>query len=222
MSVRAWLLACVAIVAVGCASNGGVSRTDSLMSSLDGLVKTSATARSDIDKLTATLKSFADGGGSDPRALFNQYSATVGVVSGAKGSLQSAGSSVRKAMDAHFAAWEQEANQMQNSEIRAASMKRRDEASASMGEVESTLAKANTAFDGYVANLKDIEKLLGADLSPGGIKAAEDLIDTAIDESAKVQEGLQKIEATANELLSKLSVPASPAAQPQGGAAPSK
>src|SRR5262245_27565638 len=136
MSVRAWLLACVAIVAVGCASNSGVSRTDSLMTSLDGLIKTSATARADIDKLTGTLKSFADGGGSDPRALFNQYSATVGVVAGAKGSLSSAGSSVRKAMDAHFVAWEQEANQMQNPEIRAASMKRREEARNSMSEME--------------------------------------------------------------------------------------
>src|SRR5262245_48140410 len=103
MRVRAWLVACVAIVAVGCASgNGGVSRTDSLMSSLDNLVKTSAKARGDIDKLVVSLKAFAEGGGNDPRGLFTRYSAEVAQVASAKGSMASAGVSVRQAVDAHF------------------------------------------------------------------------------------------------------------------------
>jgi DUF2959 family protein len=213
MSVRTWLIAGVAIVAVSCASSG-VSRTDSLMKSLDNLVSTSATARTDIDKVTGTLKSFAEGGGADPRALFNQYSAEVGKVAGSRAAMSSAGSSVRQAMDAHFAAWEKDANAMQNPEIREASMKRRDEARSKMGAVEPALAKAGSAFDAYVANLKDIEKLLATDLSPGGISAASGLIQKASDEAGGVQSSLQAIESTANELISALSVPTAPKTPP--------
>ena len=220
MRVRAWLVACVAIVAVGCASSdGGVGRTDSLMASLDNLVKSSATARGDIDALTGSLKKFAEGGGSDPRGLYTQYSAQVGKVAGAKESMSSAADSVRQAMDAHFAAWEQEANQMTNPDIRAASMKRRDEARSKMSAVEPARTKASAAFDAYVANLRDIEKLLGSDLSAGGIKAAEDLVDKAIDESGQVKEGLEKVEATAGEIMKGLSVQASP---PPEGTPPAK
>lgn len=210
MSFRAWMLAGVAIVAIGCADKSGVSRTDSLMTSLETLSKTSATARTDIDSLTTTLKGFAEGGGSDPRALFTKLSGDVGKVTGAKGSLASSGSSVRQAMDAHFAAWEQEANQMSNPDIRAASMKRREEAREKMSAVQPALEKASSSFDKYLGNLKDIEKLLGSDLSAGGIKAAEDMIDKAIDESATVQEGLQKIEEAAGEIMKVLAVQKSP------------
>lgn len=209
MSFRSWLLGSVAIVAVSCASSG-VSRTDNLMNSLDSLSKASTTARASIDQLAGTMKSIMGGAGGDPRGAFAKYQADVNSVAGAKSSVESAGASVRKAMDAHFAAWEKDANEMQNPDIRAASMKRRDEARTALSGLEPALTKAKATYDSFIGNLRDIEKLLGADLSANGVSAAESTIEKAADESKDVKESLEKLEELVGGMQKALSVPQTP------------
>jgi chromosome segregation ATPase len=209
MSIRAWVVAGVAVLAAACASSG-VDRTDSLMKSLDGLANASSTARADVEKVTATLKGFSEAAATDPRGALRQYQAEVGKVAGSRASVASAGTSVRKSMDAHFAAWEKDANAMTNSDIREASMKRRDEARETMSALEPKIAEAGKMFDSYISNLRDIEKLLGTDLSSGGIESASSAMSKATDQAEDVTEALQKVEESANELRSKLGVPASP------------
>ena len=209
MSIRAWVVAGVAILATACASSG-VDRTDSLMKSLDGLATASSTARADVEKVTATLKGFSEAAATDPRGALKQYQAEVGKVAGSRSAVSSAGTSVRQAMDAHFAAWEKDANQMSNSDIREASMKRRDEARETMGALEPKIAESAKMFDSYISNLRDIEKLLGTDLSAGGVEAASSAMGKAADQAEDVAEALQKVEESANELRTKLGVPASP------------
>ncbi len=213
MSVRPWVVAVVALVAAACASKSGVSRTDDLMNALDSLKQSSATARADIDKVDGTLKTIEKGGIKDPRGLFAQFQAEVGKVSDSKASVESGGASVRTAMDAHFAAWEKDANEMQNAEIRAASMKRRDEARNTMSTLEPSIAKAKKVYDSYVGTLRDIEKFLAADLSPGGVEAAEDSIEKATDDGEDVQEALEKLEELVTETRNTLGVPATPPAE---------
>jgi tetrahydromethanopterin S-methyltransferase subunit B len=213
MSARPWVVAFVALVAAACASKSGVSRTDDLMNALDNLNKSSVTARADIDKVAGTLKTIEKGGIKDPRGLFAQFQAEVGKVAGSKAAVESGGASVRSAMDAHFAAWEKDANEMQNAEIRAASMKRRDEARKTMSSLEPSISKAKTVYDGYVATLNDIEKFLAADLSPGGVSAAEDSIEKATDDGENVQEALEKLEELVTETRNAMAVPATPPAE---------
>ena len=213
MSFRPLAVAFVALVAAACASKSGVSRTDELMSALDSLHKASATARADIDKVAGTLKTIEKGGIKDPRGLFTQFQAEVGRVADSKASVESAGGSVRKAMDDHFSAWEKDANEMQNADIRAASMKRRDEARNTMSTLEPSIAKAKQVYDSYVGTLRDIEKFLAADLSPGGVEAAEDSIEKANDNGEDVQEALQKLEELVTETRNTLGVPATPPAE---------
>lgn len=209
MIIRAWVVAGVALLAAACASSG-VDRTDSLMKSLDSLATASSTARADVEKVTATLKGFSAAAATDPRGALKQYQGEVGKVAGSRSAVSSAGTSVRQAMDAHFAAWEKDANQMSNSDIREASMKRRDEARETMSALEPKIAESAKMFDSYISNLRDIEKLLGTDLSAGGIEAASSAMEKATDQAEDVAEALQKVEESANELRSKLGVPASP------------
>jgi hypothetical protein len=209
MRFRGWVVAGVAFLAVACASSG-VDRTDSLMKGLDNLAKASSTAREDIGKVTGTLKALTDGAGNDPRGAFRQYQAEVGKVAASRAAVSSAGASVRQSMDAHFTAWEKDANQMSNADIREASMKRRDAARETMSSLEPKIAEAGKTFDAYVSNLRDIEKFLGADLSAGGVSAASSAISTATDQAEDVTEALQKVEETVSELRNKLAVPASP------------
>ena len=210
MSIRAWVVAGVAILAAACASSG-VDRTDSLMKSLDGLSRATATARADVENVTATLKGFSEAASTDPRGVLRQYQAQVDKVAGSRAAVSSSGTSVRKAMDAHFAAWEKDANQMSNADIREASMKRRDEARETMSALEPKIAEASKLFDSYISNLRDIEKLLGTDLSAGGVEAASSAMGKAADQAEDVAEALQTVEESANELRNKLGVPASPA-----------
>lgn len=205
-----------AALAAGCASTG-VSRTDAMMGRLEELAKASADARAEIDKISATMNAISEGGGKDPRKDFEKFRGEVGAVASAHSRCESAGASVRSAMEAHFAAWEQDARQMKNEEIRAASMKRRDDARAKMGSIEPALAHLKTTFDSYLSNLRDIEKLLGADLSPGGVSAASKTMGNAVDEGVRTQKGLQALEDAANRIREDLAVraaPTPPAEQP--------
>ena len=198
-----------AALAAGCQSTG-VNRTDSMMSKLEELAKASEAARTEIDKVTATMNAISDGGGKDPRKDYEKFRGEVGAVASAHSRCESAGAGVRSAMESHFNAWEQEAKQMKNEEIRNASLKRRDDARAKMGSIEPALAHLKTTFDSYLSNLRDIEKLLGADLSPGGISAASKTISNATDEGVRTKKGLQALEDGANRIREELAVKASP------------
>jgi hypothetical protein len=213
-----------AALAAGCASSG-VSRTDAMMSRLDELAKASADARTEIDKVTATMNAISEGGGADPRKDYEKFRGEVGAVASAHSRCESAGAGVRSAMESHFAAWEAEARQMKNEEIRAASLKRRDDARAKMSAIEPALAHLKTTFDSYLSNLRDIEKLLGADLSPGGVSAASKTIGNATDEGVRTKKGLQALEDGANRIREDLAVrapPPPPQEQPAPEPAPEK
>ena len=206
--MRAWTLVgilCGAAIAAGCAGTG-VSRTDAMMDRLEEVGRISASARADIDRASSTLTSIVDGGGADPRPKFEQFRGELGAVSSARAGVDSAGAAFRSAMEAHFAAWERDANAMQNPEIRAASMKRRDEARAKMGSLEPALAEVASTFDPYLSNLRDIEKLLGADLSPGGVSAAAKTVRKATDEAVRTKRALQALEDAAGRIREELSV----------------
>jgi hypothetical protein len=92
-------------------------------------------------------------------------------------------------------------------------MKRRDEARNTMSTLEPSIAKAKQVYDSYVGTLRDIEKFLAADLSPGGVEAAEDSIEKANDNGEDVQEALQKLEELVTETRNTLGVPATPPAE---------
>jgi hypothetical protein len=110
------------------------------------------------------------------------------------------------AVDAHFAAWEQDANSMQNAAIRDAALRRRDEARTRTGALDPVSSKVATSFDAYVADLTDIEKLLAVDLSPGGVSAATRSVRNVSTEASQVKAALKELESTVSEVRETLAV----------------
>jgi hypothetical protein len=221
MKVGITAILAAAALAAGCASSG-VSRTDSMMSRLEELSRVAAAARTDIDKVTATLDALVEGKGADPRPLYEQLRGEIGAVASSRANVDSAGQSCRSAMESYFQSWEREANAMQNADIRASSMKRRDDARAKMSAIEPAIAQGKATYDAYVSNLRDIEKLLGADLSPGGIDAASKIIGQSNDEAERTKKSLQALEDAATRIREDLAVRAPPPPAPPAEAPPAE
>ena len=195
-----------------------------MMSRFEELARVSAAARTDIDKVTATLDAIVEGKGTDPRPLYERLRGEIGAVASGRSNVESAGQSCRSAMESYFQSWEREANAMQNPDIRASSMKRRDDARAKMSAIEPAIAQGKSTYDSYVSNLRDIEKLLGADLSPGGIDAAGKIIGQSNDEGSRTKKALQALEDASTRIREDLAVraPQSPAATPAAEAPPAE
>ena len=92
-------------------------------------------------------------------------------------------------------------------------MERRATAQNRMGSVHPGIENAGKEFDSLVSDLNDIEKLLSADLSPGGIAAAAPTITKATEKAAGTKGALQKLQEVCAEVRDALAVREAPPKQ---------
>ncbi len=73
-----------------------------------------------------------------------------------------------------FQAWDQQAAQIQNADIRARSMARKKEVLDRFTKVKLSYTQVSDAYHPFMSDLKDIQTALGTDLTAGGIAAIKD------------------------------------------------
>jgi outer membrane murein-binding lipoprotein Lpp len=205
-------VAVVSLVGAGCASKGE-DKTDALMDSVQGLEASLSAASTEVDKATSAMNALVSSDGSDPKPLMERYRAGVSGVTSSRKSVKSSGESLRQAIEQHFANWEKEANEIQNPEIRGSMMERRTAAQNRMGSVHPKIENAGKEFDSLVSDLKDIESLLEADLSPGGITAAGPTIQKATEKAVRTKDALKELETVCVEVRENLAVREAPPKQ---------
>jgi len=206
------VFAVAALVGTGCKSRGE-DKTDALMGSVENFEATLAASETAVDKASSAMNALVDGAGADPKPLMDRYRDGVAGVASARSSVASSGASLRQAIATHFENWEKDANAIQNPEIRGSMMERRATAQNRMGSVHPGIENAGKEFDSLVSDLKDIETLLQADLSPDGIAAAAPTITKATEKAVRTKEALQKLQEVCVEVRDALAVREAPPKQ---------
>jgi seryl-tRNA synthetase len=124
-----------------------------------------------IDVTAASLDSLVIAGNPDLRNSFNSYTDNVT-------KLDSEGKRVIKRTDEmkarskeYFSEWEKQGDTFTNEEIRELSSERRNKLAEIYARVPAAAAGIKATYQDYLTDLKEIQKYLSTDLTPGGVEA---------------------------------------------------
>jgi chromosome segregation ATPase len=202
-----WMLAPLALSGLllgACASSGSsgeqkagktVTNVEKLAAELTTLGTSLGTAQASIDQLQGSVETkgvfdrekVATG---DLQAAFKGYGNAVDEVRASAKRVTKANESLKASMTAYVQAWEQDLAAVQSASLREASLERRAEAQERFDEVSAEFGELWQRVEAHVAHLGEIELALGADLTPGGIGAIDDDLESAEEANDDLQEDL--------------------------------
>jgi len=102
---------------------------------------------------------------------------------------------MRTQAQAYFAKWEQDIQTLQNEDIKKVAVARRDATMASFQKINDEFAKAKPTFQLFMNNLREVQKALDFDLTPGGITAIKPVVSKIQDQAAGVKKNIATIHA---------------------------
>lgn len=165
------LVAALAVLA-GCASHNydqGTATAAGLQASADKI----AAADGQLDATLAALNDLVNNPQPDLRPQYNKFSDNVDDLGTLAKHVADSVATMRKNGKAFFAAWNEQLATIQNEDIRNLSAARQQEVSAEFLNVKRSYAQAEIAFKPFMADLRDLQKYLGTDLTPAGVAAMQ-------------------------------------------------
>jgi DUF2959 family protein len=102
-------------------------------------------------------------------------------------------SDMRVKREAYLASWQKEAEAIQDPEMQKRALIRIEEAKADFSKLNVLGEQVKTSFAPFLASFKDLQRYIGSDLTPGGIKSVVDLADKARQGEPPLQKSLDDL-----------------------------
>jgi len=187
------LTAALTILA-GCASHNydqGSATAAGLKESADKI----EAADGQLDATLASLNDLVNNPQSDLRPQYKQFSDNVdGLASLAKHVADSV-TAMRANGKEFFAKWNEQLAGIKNEDIRNRSAARQKEVSDELQNVKRSYAETESAFKPFMSDLRDIQKYLGTDLTPGGVAAMKNVAAKGNATGATLKQAVNKLAA---------------------------
>ena len=168
---RNWVGAIVlAFWAAGCASTP-VERQDAASNSLVELRNSMIATRGQIEQTLASLSELTRASADDLRAAFEQYAEDADKIAAQAVTVDEESRRMRDRSDEWFAGWKNSQDDVNNPELKALGERRREQALQRFLNIDGSFAAAREAFAPFIANLQDVKRVVGNDLTPNGVAA---------------------------------------------------
>ncbi len=138
-------------------------------------IRTSDQLKATLTALTALTKQ-KEG---DLRPAYNSFAAEIPKTDAAANSTRTRARWMSSDGRQYFADWQNTINGIANSSLQKKAQKRLDKVKASYDKVEASLQLAAEKFNPFLSDLKDIQKTLSTDVTPGGVKAVKGTVRSA-------------------------------------------
>jgi hypothetical protein len=160
--------------------------------------------KKEVDATMTTLDKIVTTAATDPRNAFKNFDKAVPRVDDAAKKAKKRAEDMKARGQAYFAQWEKEVAAVNNPEIRKLAEERKAKLQAVFGNIKTFMEPARDQFNTWLAELKDLQKYLGNDLTIGGIDAAKELIGKAKTGGQGVQQSMDKVIAELNTIVATL------------------
>lgn len=178
---------------VGSCKSTGADKVDETSTRLDQFKVAVGSLKGQLGSTSAALANVVESGSSDPKPAFKEFSKQVDAVSSslakARGNLERAQTEGAKL----FEAWNKRLETITDADIRASSVKRRDELQKALSGVSEKTAPAMAGLDTFVVSAKDLQTYLSQDLTPAGIEAIEGKSKDLGKSAASISEDLDDV-----------------------------
>jgi len=196
----------LALGLIACASSGP-SRSAKAVETMEethaGLTK----VRTQIDQTLTSLGDLMNASPERLRPSFSKYSKDVDRLRADAVQTKKRFKSMKTKRNGYLVAWEKEAGQVRDPELRQVGEARRSDVKANLDRVVESLTVANETFDPFLNNLGDVQKVLGNDLTPAGqlLVANTAVVQGANDKGARVAQSIDVALAALSNVAGQLS-----------------
>lgn len=160
--------------------------------------------KKELDATLASLDKIVTQATVDPRKSYEEFKKNVPKVDSAAAKAKKQAESMKAKGQEYFKQWEKELATVNNPEVRKLADERKAELQSSFAKIKETTEPARDQFNLLLAGLKDLQVLLGQDLTIAGINAAKDPIAKTKSEGAAVQQSLDKVIAELNTVVATI------------------
>ena len=202
LSLAASTLA-AAVLITGC-KTAGYKQADKTGAGIAEFRDEILNGKKNIDLTMSSLGNIAASANTDPRKAFEQYSKAVANLESSAAKIKKRAQDMRQQGQAYFQQWQQEMAQVSNPEIRKLSEERKAKLQETFDSIRKYTEPLKAQFDPWMADLKDLQKYLGNDLTIAGVDAAKDLFAKTRTDGAEVQKSMDGVVAELNTIAAAL------------------
>ena len=157
---------------VGCASQGYQKGSDTA-ARLSATGDQIAAGKGKIDAALAALNGLVNNPQGDLVPKYVQFTTALSDLQTTANHMNTGMTNLSRGANAYFKTWDEKLAQIKNDELRKSSSDRKATVQKQFADLQTSYAQYETALKPFLADLKDIQTALGADLTLGGISAVK-------------------------------------------------
>jgi outer membrane murein-binding lipoprotein Lpp len=191
-SLAASLLMALLLGNAGCSSSG-YAKGDKAAANIRKAADQIALLNKDIERALGSLSDLVNNPQANLKPQFKRFSSDVRRVEKSAEHIYAARQSMADKGKAFFDHWDAQLAEIHNEDIRARSQSRRDEVAGQLLEIKVSYEDAAKTFKPFIADLKDVQRFLSLDLTPGGVSSAKEPLKKAMTDAIPVIEAVQDL-----------------------------
>ena len=141
----------------------------------------------------------------DLRAAYERYKSSVDALDRTLTAMNTEAENMQKRGQQYFATWDSQLAEMQNENVRARSAARQQEISQQFTAIQQQYAAARQLFPPLLTRLRDIQRLVSVDLTPTGVRTAQDFANRAEGDARMLRQTLDQLAGSFRSLSGVLS-----------------
>ncbi len=181
-----------ALLGAGCASPGH-EKGNQTAAHIQTAANHIAALPNEIDKTLTALGNLVNQPAADLRPQYKEFVYNLAVMEDAGREIVDARIALGQEGKAYFAEWDAQLAQMKNEDIRARSQSRKNEVAQQLQAVKKSYAEAEVVYRPFLSGLKDVQKYLSVDLTPGGLTAIKPTVTRAVADAGPLKTSLAKL-----------------------------
>jgi outer membrane murein-binding lipoprotein Lpp len=180
------------LLSAGCASSGH-DKGNQTAAHIQTAANHIAALPAAIDQTLASLSNLVNQAAADLRPQYKAFVFNLAVVEDAGKEIVDARIELGEKGKAYFAEWDSQLAQIKNENIKARSQSRKNEVAQQLQAIKKSYAEVELVYRPFMSSLKDVQKYLSVDLTPGGVAAIKDTVTKAVADADPLNASLAKL-----------------------------
>jgi hypothetical protein len=160
--------------------------------------------KKEVDSTIVALDKIVTTAATNPRKAFKDFDKAVPRVDDAAQTAKKRAEDMKARGQAYFNQWEKDLESVNNADIRKLAAERKAKLQETFRSIRGFMEPARDQFNAWLADLKDLQKYLGNDLTIAGVDAAKELIGKTQTEGRGVQQSMDRVIAELNTIVATL------------------
>lgn len=180
-------------ILAGCSSTSGYQKGARTGTALNNAADGITRANTQIEGTLNALNELLDRPQADLRRQFRTFTSELDTLDSMARRISSQAEAMNSRGAAYFEQWNQDLATIQNEDIRSRSQARQQEVAARFQQIAASYAEAKTAFQPFMSDLRDLQRFLATDLTPGGIASAKKIAAKVNQDAVPLRASMTKL-----------------------------